>query len=160
MTAPPDAHYDVLVIGSGPGGEGAAMQSVKHNKRVAVVERYAEIGGSCTHFYSGDDPLLKLSLRHAIARMTEANQNPLFRAAGIALNLPFPELRASCRQRDSAAGEHVRSGFYEPQSGAGDQAGCARFVLDPHQIEVDCDHGGRQRFTADAFHVLAVGSRP
>ncbi len=152
MTAPPDAHYDVLVIGSGPGGEGAAMQSVKHNKRVAVVERYAEIGGSCTH--QGTIP--SKALRYAIARMTEANQNPLFRAAGVALNLPFPELRrsaASVIQRQV----NMRSGFYE-RNRVPVIAGCARFV-DPHQIEVDCDHGGRQRFTADSF-VLAVGSRP
>lgn len=32
--------YDVIVIGTGPGGEGAAMQAVKGGNRVAVVERY------------------------------------------------------------------------------------------------------------------------
>ena len=33
-------HFDVVVIGTGPGGEGAAMQAVKHGKRVAVVEQF------------------------------------------------------------------------------------------------------------------------
>jgi pyruvate/2-oxoglutarate dehydrogenase complex dihydrolipoamide dehydrogenase (E3) component len=33
-------HFDILVIGSGPGGEGAAMQAVKHGKQVAVIERF------------------------------------------------------------------------------------------------------------------------
>src|SRR5262245_8735021 len=32
--------YDVIVIGTGPGGEGAAMQAVKGGRKVAVVERY------------------------------------------------------------------------------------------------------------------------
>ena len=41
---------DVVVIGSGPGGEGAAMQLSKQGKRVIVVERYEKIGAvSYTH---------------------------------------------------------------------------------------------------------------
>ena len=42
--------YDVIVIGTGPGGEGAAMQAGKHGKKVAVVERFHRIGGGCTHW--------------------------------------------------------------------------------------------------------------
>ena len=41
--------YDVIVIGSGPGGEGAAMKSAKEGRRVAVVEDLARVGGNCTH---------------------------------------------------------------------------------------------------------------
>ena len=41
--------YDILVIGSGPGGEGAAMKCVKSGKRVAVVENFEDVGGNCTH---------------------------------------------------------------------------------------------------------------
>ena len=33
--------YDVIVIGTGPGGEGAAMKATKSGKRVAVIEKYA-----------------------------------------------------------------------------------------------------------------------
>ena len=62
MTTPPAGHFDVLVIGSGPGGEGAAMQAVKHGKSVAVVERFERIGGGCTH--SGTIP--SKALRYAI----------------------------------------------------------------------------------------------
>lgn len=41
--------YDAIVIGSGPGGEGAAMGLVKQGARVAVIERYQNVGGGCTH---------------------------------------------------------------------------------------------------------------
>ena len=37
--------FDVVVIGSGPGGEGAAMNASKQGKSVAVIEAYAEVGG-------------------------------------------------------------------------------------------------------------------
>jgi NAD(P) transhydrogenase len=39
--------YDLIVIGSGPGGQRAAIQGTKAGKRVAVVERQASIGGVC-----------------------------------------------------------------------------------------------------------------
>lgn len=44
------SHFDAIVIGSGPGGEGAAMGLVKQGKRVAVIERYNKVGGGCTHW--------------------------------------------------------------------------------------------------------------
>src|SRR6202158_4192834 len=39
--------YDMLVIGSGPAGQRGAIQGAKLNKRVAIVERKAVIGGIC-----------------------------------------------------------------------------------------------------------------
>ncbi len=41
--------YDLIVIGSGPGGEGAAMKAVKEGKSVAICDDFLNIGGSCTH---------------------------------------------------------------------------------------------------------------
>ena len=46
----PSYHYDAIVIGTGPGGEGVAMQLAKAGKKVAVVERYEAVGGGCTHW--------------------------------------------------------------------------------------------------------------
>ena len=37
--------YDLLVIGSGPAGQRAAIQGAKLDKRVAIVERKAVLGG-------------------------------------------------------------------------------------------------------------------
>ncbi len=84
------------------------MQAVKHGKSVAVVERFDRIGGGCTHW--GTIP--SKALRYAIYQMTEANQNPLFHAAGVSLRIPFPELRRSAR---SVIEQQVdmRRGFYE-----------------------------------------------
>ena len=37
--------YDMLVIGSGPAGQRAAIRAAKLEKRVAVVERKETVGG-------------------------------------------------------------------------------------------------------------------
>jgi NAD(P) transhydrogenase len=40
------AHYDVVVLGCGPGGERAAIQATRAGKKVAVVERHHVVGGN------------------------------------------------------------------------------------------------------------------
>jgi NAD(P) transhydrogenase len=44
-----DSHYDMIVIGSGPAGQKAAIQAAKVGRRVAMIERSRELGGSCVH---------------------------------------------------------------------------------------------------------------
>ncbi|HUZ52529.1 MAG TPA: FAD-dependent oxidoreductase [Streptosporangiaceae bacterium] len=40
--------FDVLVIGSGPGGQKAAIAAAKLGRRVAIIERTDMFGGSCS----------------------------------------------------------------------------------------------------------------
>src|ERR1044072_9859288 len=39
--------FDLLVIGSGPAGQRAAIQGAKIGKRVALVEKREVVGGAC-----------------------------------------------------------------------------------------------------------------
>src|SRR6266404_5477105 len=39
--------YDLIVIGSGPGGQRAAIQAAKSGKRVVIIEKGAAVGGVC-----------------------------------------------------------------------------------------------------------------
>ncbi len=147
-----DPMYDVVVIGTGPGGEGAAMQAVKHGLRPAVIERHAKIGGGCTHW--GTIP--SKALRYSIFQMTEVNSNKLFRDAGLKIELSFPQLRKS------AAGvihqqEEMRAGFYSKNQ-VPVIRGVAKFV-DVNTVCVTDDKGGQRLITAKNF-VIAVGSRP
>src|SRR5215831_115127 len=41
--------YDLVVIGSGPAGQRAAIQGAKSGKRVALVEKRQVVGGVCTN---------------------------------------------------------------------------------------------------------------
>ena len=44
-----DEEYDLIVIGSGPGGQKAAVQGAKAGLKVALVERERKVGGTCVH---------------------------------------------------------------------------------------------------------------
>ncbi len=145
-------HFDIVVIGSGPGGEGASMQAAKSGRKIATVERFARIGGGCTHW--GTIP--SKALRFAIFRMTEVNNNRLVRDAGIVLNFDFPQLLKSSKSVIDAQVD-LRHSFYD-RNHVPMFCGQAKFI-DAKTIEVSESHEGRQRVTADSF-VIATGSRP
>jgi pyruvate/2-oxoglutarate dehydrogenase complex dihydrolipoamide dehydrogenase (E3) component len=46
---PPMPEYDLVVIGSGPGGQKAAIAAAKLGKSVAVIEHDRMLGGECTN---------------------------------------------------------------------------------------------------------------
>jgi len=52
--------FDLIVIGSGPAGQSAAMNAVKHGHRVGLVSDGPRLGGNCT--YLGTIP--SKALRH------------------------------------------------------------------------------------------------
>ena len=63
-------HYDLVVIGSGPAGEKAAMQASKLKKRVALVERLDRLGGASLH--TGTVP--SKSLRETVVNLAMIRQ--------------------------------------------------------------------------------------
>src|SRR5476651_1020439 len=104
----PHYDYDALIIGSGPGGEGAAMGLTKQGARVAVIERYNSVGGGCTHW--GTIP--SKALRQAVSRIIEFNQNPLYSGNSRTMSSSFPDI---LRHADSVINQQtrMRQGFYE-----------------------------------------------
>lgn len=139
---------DVVVIGSGPGGEGAAMQLSKAGKKVILIEKYKKIGGGCTHW--GTIP--SKALRFAIFKLTEALNNPMVRSAGVNLSPSVVELTNTAQQVIKSQ-ETMRHRFYE-RNNVEVIFGHARFE-DPHTISIDDD----ENIHADHV-VVAVGSRP
>lgn len=146
------SEYDVVVIGTGPGGEGAAMQAVKNGRSVAVIEQQPAVGGNCTH--RGTIP--SKTLRYAIFQMAQVNNNPLFREHGITANFLIPELR---RRAKSVIEQQVkmRTTFYD-RNDIPIIHGHARF-LDPHTIEAVEDDGSRC-VVRGKYVVIATGARP
>lgn len=144
--------YDVVVIGTGPGGEGAAMQAVKNGRSVAVIEREMAVGGSCTH--KGTIP--SKTLRYAIFQMAEVNNNVLFREHGVTANFLLPDLR---RRAKSVIDQQVkmRTTFYD-RNDIPIVRGRARFI-DSHSVEAVEEDGSRSIVRGKSF-VIATGARP
>jgi NAD(P) transhydrogenase len=71
------AHFDMLVIGSGPAGQKAAIQAAKIGKKVGVIERKTVAGGICTN--SGTIP--SKSLREAVMFLSGFRQRNLYGAS-------------------------------------------------------------------------------
>ena len=65
---------DFVVIGSGPAGQKAAIQAAKLGKKVVVVEKMEEPGGSC--LYSGTIP--SKTLREAIIDLTRFHERSFY----------------------------------------------------------------------------------
>lgn len=143
--------YDVIVIGSGPGGEGAAMKCAKAGKKVAVVEAYGQVGGGCTHW--GTIP--SKALRQVISGLREMRDSPQFHDSAD-LQVSFPSL---LRTAESVIRKQVsmRQNFYD-RNGVQVIHGRARF-RDAHTIEVALNNGGHEVYGAKQF-LLATGSRP
>jgi NAD(P) transhydrogenase len=57
-------NYDLIVIGSGPGGQRAAIQASKCGKRVALIEKQSSIGGTCMNFGTIPSKTLREAVLH------------------------------------------------------------------------------------------------
>ncbi len=144
--------FEVVVIGSGPAGEGAAMTAAKRGKNVAVIDKQDDIGGGCVHW--GTIP--SKVLRHGIQEYVAFRNNELLRPAFAHVQVEYPDL---LKQAEAVIATQVRMRrrFYE-RNNVPVLDGHARFV-DTQTLELTTASGSVEHVTADHF-VLAVGSRP
>lgn len=147
-----DYHYDVVIIGTGPSGEAAAMNASKQGKKVAIVESQ-KIGGNCTHL--GTIP--SKALRHAVKQIIQFNSNDMFRAIAEPANFSFPNVLAVANKiiEKQVRG---RSEFYG-RNRVDIFNGHARFV-DPNIVEIEGETANStERLHGEKF-VIATGSSP
>lgn len=145
-------HFDVIVIGSGPGGEGAAMGLTKAGLNVAIVEKESSVGGGCTHW--GTIP--SKALRHAVSRIIEFNSNPLFCNNNTSIHSTFSNILGHAKSVIDKQ-TRLRQGFYD-RNHCSMISGIARFT-DKYTIAVTQSDGTEELYSADRF-VIATGSRP
>lgn len=144
--------YDAIIIGTGPGGEGTAMELSKKDKNVAIIERYKDVGGGCTHW--GTIP--SKALRQSVSRLIEYNSNPLFRQHEKAKHLSFPDI---LRHSSAVIRKQVqlRSGFYD-RNRVTLVSGEASFI-DAHTLQILKGDGSVEQLTSNQI-VIATGSHP
>jgi NAD(P) transhydrogenase len=145
--------FDLLVIGSGPSGQKAAIAAAKLDRRVAIIERPNMIGGVCLN--TGTIP--SKTMREAVLYLTGLDQREMYgQSYRVKEEITIADLAARTQHVVSRETDVVRSQLSRNRVTI--LAGNARFA-GPNTVEVDDGHGRVRTVTADAV-VIAVGTRP
>lgn len=145
-------NYDVIVIGSGPAGQRAAIQAAKSHKRVALIEKQQVIGGCCVN--TGTIP--SKTMREAVMHLSGYNYQSVY---GInyrvkdkitMADLAFRVQHVIKTEIDVAEAQLSRNGIDLIY-------GTASFV-DPKTVRVESDQG-TSSYTA-SFFIIATGTKP
>ena len=146
--------YDLVVIGSGPGGQKAAIAAAKLGKTVAVVEQGRMLGGVCVN--TGTIP--SKTLREAVLYLTGLNQREMYGASyRVKERITPADLLARTEHVIGKEVEVVRSQLM--RNGIELYIGHASFV-DEHTIRVE-DPSRAERITVSGrYIVIATGTTP
>jgi NAD(P) transhydrogenase len=145
--------FDLLVIGSGPGGQKAAIAAAKLDRRVAIVERPDMIGGVCLN--TGTIP--SKTLREAVLYLTGLDQREMYgQSYRVKDDITIADLAARTRHVVGRENDVVRSQLSRNRVAV--LSGTARFA-DPNAIEVN-DADGRVRKVSAEKIVIATGTKP
>ena len=145
--------YDLIVIGSGPAGQKAAIQAAKLHKRVAIVEKEAAVGGSSVNTGTLPSKTLKDSIYHLHGFKLRAFSNISY---SLKKSLTFRDLMA---RKDQVIKNEVGIISHQLERNDVDLVqGVASFV-DSHTLEVANQSGHKDHFRASCI-VIATGSRP
>ena len=146
--------YDLVVIGSGPGGQKAAIAAAKLGKSVAIIERGRMLGGVCVN--TGTIP--SKTLREAVLYLTGMSQRELYGASYRVKDKITPaDLLARTqhvigKEVDVVRNQLMRNGIqlYE---------GHGRF-LDEHAIVVEEPTDAERITVTGRYVIIATGTTP
>lgn len=144
--------YDLIVIGSGPAGQKAAICAAKMRKKVAVVERKRTIGGVCVH--TGTIP--SKTFREAILYLSGLRQRAFYgRGYALKENISMQDLVFRADAVMAREIEVIKSQLRRNRVVV--YEGNARF-LDAHSVEVSSEEG--YTLLRGNHFVIACGTRP
>ena len=144
---------DLLVIGSGPSGQKAAIQAAKLGKRVAVVERKQRLGGVSIHTGTIPSKTLRVAVLDELARRPLDIPDPLNPEGRERAAIEFLMDRAA--RVVGAEAQVVREQFRRNRVGL--LFGNGQFE-DEHTVSIT-DEDGAKQVTADNI-IIAVGHVP
>ncbi|MGN6506324.1 MAG: Si-specific NAD(P)(+) transhydrogenase [Tepidisphaeraceae bacterium] len=145
-------HFDCVVIGSGPGGQKAAIQAAKLGRKVCVIEKKSVLGGAAVN--TGTIP--SKALREAVLHLTGSSKVGLFgENARVKKHITIDDLIFVSQRVIHHELQLVREYFDRNEIEL--VWGEASFVS-PNVIDVKRPSDTEQ-ISADKF-VLAIGTRP
>src|SRR6266699_1164294 len=143
--------YDLVVIGSGPGGYVCAIRAAQLGMKVAVVEKRETFGGTCLNI--GCIP--SKALLHASELFEEAGHS--FEKMGIKLAAPKLDLPGMMKFKDDGVDGNVKGVAFLFRKNKIEAFHGAGKILAPVQIEIRADDGQAQTIETKAI-VIATGS--
>lgn len=144
--------FDLVVIGSGPAGQSAAIQASKLGKRVVMVERRRGVGGVSVHLGT----LPSKTFREAVLSLKRATVQRSLAAVGaepirMTMTMLLERVQSVIQEEQALIRSHLSRNDVKVIQGF------ASFI-DPHTISVDSVEGDRQITTENVL--LACGTRP
>lgn len=144
--------FDLIVIGSGPAGQRAAIQGAKFGKRVALIEKREVVGGACIN--TGTIP--SKSMREAVMHLSGYQYQSIYgmnyrvKEKITVADLTFRVQHVIKTEVDVTMAQLSRNGIETLM-------GTASFI-DPHRIRVE-NSRGQSDYEAENI-IIATGTRP
>nr|WP_293836548.1 dihydrolipoyl dehydrogenase [uncultured Arsenicibacter sp.] len=148
-----ETQYDVIVIGSGPGGYVAAIRSAQLGLKTAIIEKYKTLGGTCLNVGCIPSKALLDSSEHY------HNAAHTFAEHGIKLNDLQVDLAQMIKRKRGVVDANVQGiQFLMKKNKIDVHQGLGSFV-DAHTIKVTPSEGEAKTITGKNI-IIATGSKP
>ena len=157
-------NFDLIVIGSGPGGQKAALQGAKAGKKVAIIEEYAAIGGGCVHFGT----LPSKSFRESVYRWSLGSRGTLGQSSvgtnGAEKEIPtkrikdLPDMRRLLKRKERVVSDEARIIFDQLKRNAITILHGKARIKSANEVLVVSPKG--KKTITGKFIVVATGARP
>ncbi|MCH7411705.1 dihydrolipoyl dehydrogenase [Belliella sp. DSM 111904] len=145
--------YDVIVIGSGPGGYVAAIRAAQLGMKTAIVEKYPTLGGTCLNVGCIPSKALLDSSEHY------HNAAHTFKTHGINLSSLKVDLKQMISRKDDVVKQNVEGIQYLMKKNKIDvYQGLGSFV-DKSTVKVTKDDGSSEQIQGKNI-IIATGSKP
>jgi dihydrolipoamide dehydrogenase len=145
--------YDVIFIGSGPGGYTGAIRCAQLGLKTAIIEKYPTLGGTCLNVGCIPSKALLDSSEHYF------NAAHTFAEHGIKLNDLEVDLGQMIARKANVVDQTTKGITYLMKKNKIDELHGLGSFVDPHTIKITKDDGSEQTIKGKNI-VIATGSKP
>ncbi len=146
-------NYDVVVIGSGPGGYVAAIRAAQLGKKTAIIEKYSTLGGTCLNVGCIPSKALLDSSEHYY------NAAHTFKTHGIELKELTPNIKQMIQRKGEVVKQNTDGITYLMKKNKIDvYVGVGSFA-DKNTLKIKAADGSIKEIKTDKT-IIATGSKP
>ncbi|KPQ13320.1 MAG: dihydrolipoyl dehydrogenase [Algoriphagus marincola HL-49] len=145
--------YDLIVIGSGPGGYVAAIRGAQLGMKTAIIEKYPTLGGTCLNVGCIPSKALLDSSEHF------HNAKHTFKTHGINLSNLKVDLKQMIARKEDVVKQNVDGIQYLMKKNKIDVLQGVGSFVDAHTIKVTKEDGSEEKIEGKNI-IIATGSKP